>query len=388
MQERCFWDDPGYEANDPLAGNERADWLIVGGGVSGLFAAYFLLKRGERDIVLIERGAVGSGSTGHSAGMLIGDLQTGPWSAVIAKYGAEAARAYMSAQEDAQRIVRSLIENEGIACDFSMRDFVLINDSEWAIRRTMHEFAARQAIDPRHPTLLDEEELRNEIRSGEFYFGEHLEQGLTVNPLKFAHGVKAYLVRHGVRVYEHTPFLSYRDGVAYMPHGTVSCGHIIHASGTWLRDPSLKNYMTTIGITRPLSQGELSALNLADKDMFLDDGKRSFHYGKITADDRLLLGYGDVLGSSSSAVVRLHMSHVDNIRHFIRRFTGYDIPLEHAWTGQYSLSTGLLPQVIVGERESSIGGAGTQIASITAVSYLVSALYHDPHPLDALFYAD
>ncbi len=385
MKKECFWQDPAYEASDPLMGHERAKWLIAGGGVAGLFVAYFLLKRGERDIVLLERDTVGSGSTGHSAGMLIGDLQTGPWSAVIANYGAEAASAYLKAQEESQRTVATLIENEGIACDFSLRDFVLLNDSEWAIRRTMREFAACHAVDPRHPTLLEEEELRNEIRSGEFSFGEHLERGLTVNPLKFAHGVKAHLMRHGVRIYEHTPLLSYRDGVAYVPHGTVSCGQCIHASGTWLRDGGLRNYMTTIGITRPLSADELAALNLADKDMFLDDGKRSFHYGKVTADDRLLIGYGDVLAVSDLPMVPLHMPHADNIRRFIRRFTGHDIPLDYAWTGQYSLSAGLLPQVVVGERESSIGGAGTQIASVTAASYLAAAVCGAPHPLDALF---
>ncbi len=385
MHERCFWSDPGYEANDPLIGNRRARWLIAGGGVAGLFAAYFLLKRGERDIAIIEKNTVGSGSTGHSAGMLVADLETGPWSAVIANYGAEAAGAYMRAQEEVQRTVAALIENEGIACDFSLRDFVLLNDSEWAIRRTMREFAARHAIDPRHPTILEEEELQNEIRSGEFSFGEYVERGLTVNPLKFAHGIKAYLMRHGVRVYEHTPLLSYRDGVAYVPHGTVSCGHCIHASGTWLRDAKLRNYMTTIGVTRPLSTPELAALNLADKDMFEDDGKRSYHYGKITADNRLLVGYGDVLGVPDVPMVSLHTPHVENIRRFVRRFTGHDIPLEYAWTGQYSLSTGLTAQIVLGERESSIGGAGTQIASITAASYLAAALCREPHPLDAIF---
>ncbi len=48
--------------------------MIIGGGVGGASIAYHLAQRGERDVVLVERSELTSGSTFHSAG-LVGQLR-------------------------------------------------------------------------------------------------------------------------------------------------------------------------------------------------------------------------------------------------------------------------------------------------------------------------
>ena len=53
---------------------ERARVVIVGGGVGGTSIAYHLAKLGERDVVLVDRAELTSGSTFHSAG-LVGQLR-------------------------------------------------------------------------------------------------------------------------------------------------------------------------------------------------------------------------------------------------------------------------------------------------------------------------
>jgi 4-methylaminobutanoate oxidase (formaldehyde-forming) len=47
---------------------------VIGGGVGGCSIAYWLTKLGERDVVLVERADLTSGSTFHSAG-LVGQLR-------------------------------------------------------------------------------------------------------------------------------------------------------------------------------------------------------------------------------------------------------------------------------------------------------------------------
>jgi 4-methylaminobutanoate oxidase (formaldehyde-forming) len=54
---------------------ERARVVIIGGGVGGTSIAYHLVQRGWRDVVLLERAQVTSGSTFHSAG-LVGQLRS------------------------------------------------------------------------------------------------------------------------------------------------------------------------------------------------------------------------------------------------------------------------------------------------------------------------
>ena len=42
-----------------------AEAVVVGGGVNGLAVAYELAKRGMRDVVVLEKSYLGSGSTGR-----------------------------------------------------------------------------------------------------------------------------------------------------------------------------------------------------------------------------------------------------------------------------------------------------------------------------------
>ncbi|HEY0811857.1 MAG TPA: FAD-dependent oxidoreductase [Pseudonocardia sp.] len=56
---------------------DRAQIVIVGGGVGGASVAYHLARRGARDVLLVERAELTSGSTFHSAG-LVGQLRSDP----------------------------------------------------------------------------------------------------------------------------------------------------------------------------------------------------------------------------------------------------------------------------------------------------------------------
>jgi 4-methylaminobutanoate oxidase (formaldehyde-forming) len=80
----------------PSALPSRARIVIVGGGVGGASVAHHLTERGERDVLLLERAELTSGSTFHSAG-LVGQLRADPaltrmngWSAALYRRQEEA----------------------------------------------------------------------------------------------------------------------------------------------------------------------------------------------------------------------------------------------------------------------------------------------------------
>src|SRR3989304_2885807 len=49
---------------------ERADVVIIGGGVIGTSVAFHLAKLGMRDLLLLERSHLAAGSTGRSVGIV------------------------------------------------------------------------------------------------------------------------------------------------------------------------------------------------------------------------------------------------------------------------------------------------------------------------------
>src|SRR5207302_10551179 len=49
---------------------ERARAVVVGGGITGASVAYHLAKAGCRDVVLLEKDELTSGSTCHAAGLV------------------------------------------------------------------------------------------------------------------------------------------------------------------------------------------------------------------------------------------------------------------------------------------------------------------------------
>src|SRR6185295_2913620 len=66
----------------------QARAIVIGGGIIGCSTAYHLAKLGWKDVVLIERNRLTSGSTWHAAG-LVGQLRTSANITQLLKYSVE-----------------------------------------------------------------------------------------------------------------------------------------------------------------------------------------------------------------------------------------------------------------------------------------------------------
>ncbi|MFC1495409.1 FAD-dependent oxidoreductase, partial [Thermodesulfobacteriota bacterium] len=65
---------------------EHARVVIVGGGIIGCSVAYHLAKMGCKDVVLLERDQLTSGTTWHAAGLMVTFGSTSETSTELRKY--------------------------------------------------------------------------------------------------------------------------------------------------------------------------------------------------------------------------------------------------------------------------------------------------------------
>ena len=380
-----FWGDLEQSHYKPLRHDISTKYLIVGGGIAGLSAAYFLLKKGERDITLIERHTVGSGSTGTSAGMLVCEPETATWAELIDRYGHSTVRHFWEAQLEGIAMVKHIVKKEQLQCDLHEPGLLILADTPWARMQTHQEFNAHTRM--HIPTkLLREDVLQKELHSKRFNLAEHLHIGVSVNPLVFAHGLAAYLKKHGVQIHEHTELISHTKQLAQTDSASITYDTCLLCRGTNERHQKLVNYLSTICVTKPLSDSVLRKLNMLDQDMFYDHQIRSYHYGKITGDKRLLVGYGDVKFRSPYPASYVHKPHVRNIKRFLARtFPDIQLPIERCWSSGYAISTTDLPVIDFKKHTVCINGAGSQVTTIAASLYAVEKLLKKTHPLDRLF---
>ena len=70
MSENTFW----RNTLGPLP--QKADVVIIGGGVIGTSIAYYLCKKGVNDVLLLEKSLLGSGATGKCVGGIRSQFST------------------------------------------------------------------------------------------------------------------------------------------------------------------------------------------------------------------------------------------------------------------------------------------------------------------------
>ena len=71
-----------------LSNSEETDVTVIGGGVSGMMAAYFLLTETNKNVVLLEKDRLSEGASGHNAGQAVAAFEI-PYDELVKRYGRE-----------------------------------------------------------------------------------------------------------------------------------------------------------------------------------------------------------------------------------------------------------------------------------------------------------
>jgi glycine/D-amino acid oxidase-like deaminating enzyme len=111
---------------DPLPPDiTHCDVCVVGAGIAGLSTAYLLMRKG-RSVLVLDDGPIGHGQTARTTAHLSGWIDD-HYTEIERMHGAEAARLAAASHRAAIEAIESIVEQEGIACDFARVDGYLFS---------------------------------------------------------------------------------------------------------------------------------------------------------------------------------------------------------------------------------------------------------------------
>ncbi len=341
-----FW-YTAREAAPPtvLSGAVQADVVIIGGGMAGLSCAQRLQEAG-RSVVVLEKDFCGAGASGKTSGFITPDSEI-ELSALVATYGPEKAKRIWEFVLSGVETIRANISRYGIACDYQVQDSLFIANNRAGSRYIQEEHRVRKALGY-ESTLYGADGMRAIVGSKGYAGGIRYPNTFGINSYLYVQALRAALADAGVRIYEQSPVTRILPGGAETPAGAVRAPRVIVCMDRFIPElgalrKEVYHVQTFLGISKPLRDSDAQKIFTRDRFMAWDTDL-VYNYFRITGENRILLGGGDVLYTYARSVSMNTARFKKRLgRYFRKKFPDIAIELEYIWPGMLGVSKDLLP---------------------------------------------
>ncbi len=298
---RGYWlEEAGaVEPQPALSGDATADVVVVGGGYTGLWAAWHLKQlEPDADVAVLEATVSGDGPSGRNGGFC-----NALWFGLPAlreRFGDAAALEVAVAAQAAVDGIGEFCASEDVDAAFTQRGYLQVSTGPaWDAAWEPAAEACRALGHPDNCELQTAEQVRSRCDSPVFRAGAFYPRAATVQPARLAHGLRARLLGRGVRFYEHTAARAVeRRGagvVARCDRGTLTARAAVLATGGKLVGlPRLRRRLTLTSshmvITEPVPE-LLAEIGWTGGEC-ITDARAMVHYFRTTRDGRIAFGWG------------------------------------------------------------------------------------------------
>jgi heterotetrameric sarcosine oxidase gamma subunit len=223
---------------------QRSRVVVVGGGIIGCSVAYHLAQLGWRDVVLLERDRLTSGTTWHAAGLIVTFGSTSETSTEMRKY---------------TRDLYARLEAEtGLATGFKPVGFieVAIDPDRLEEYRRVAAFNRYCGVDVHEISASDVKRLFPLARTDDILAGFYVKEDGRANPVDVTRALARGARQQGVTILEGVPvtgFLTARGVVTGVrtPSGSIEAEYVVNCAGMWARQLGAR-----AGVTIPLQAAE------------------------------------------------------------------------------------------------------------------------------------
>ncbi|HHM8127195.1 TPA: NAD(P)/FAD-dependent oxidoreductase [Pseudomonas aeruginosa] len=364
-----------YSPNEPLKESVNADICIIGGGVTGLSAAYHIRKLNPHASVrLLEAEVVGFGASGRNAGQLIVAFGENDFRAQLKRYGREKlseAYAYVS---QGLGMIEELIQEHGIDCDYDQTGYLEMGMRSEGESLVEDYVKFLKLIDQgRYVESLSAAQVASEFDSPYFSNACFDRRGGQLNPLKLVRGFKSVAEKLGAVIYENSPVIGIQrtfDGITVQTGaGAVNCAKLVLATNAYshlingLDDLGTRRVQSPVFVYANITE-TLSSIQWARLKWWRRCGvnmmSKMFYSFAPTSDGRLLYVGNYYAGVPSGNDMALDISKgfmLDGSKHLSAFFPALsDVRTVQSWGGPISTTRDYIPHVGLLE-DSRIGYA-------------------------------
>jgi glycine/D-amino acid oxidase-like deaminating enzyme len=309
---------------------------IIGGGITGMSVAYFLLREGV-DTILLDKHDPGAASTTASTGLLQYEIDTHLYE-LIEKVGEQAAvRSYrlgLLAIDEIERIISELPSD----CGFERKPSLYLASSEAHLKdlQTEYECRASYGFDVKFLT----EGALAEMSSFRAAAGIRSNGDAQFNPLQFTQQLLDRMQARGLRAFNRCQVTDLRvdahGAVLTTENAKVKAQRVVIATG-YAAHQRLKQDVGTLQSTYAIASKPLSTFDGWPEQCLLWETARPYFYLRSTLDGRAILGGEDTPFSTDHQRDQLVADKSLRLQQrFTRMFPNIPIELEFAWAGTFA----------------------------------------------------
>ena len=279
-----------------LGGDAEANVVIVGGGFTGLWAAYYLasLDPGAR-IVVVETAMVGFGASGRNGGWA-GSGIAGSATRYARSGGWDGVRRAVAEMNRGVDEIGRVAAAEGIDCAFRKQGTLVLATSEPQRVRLASWFdreRSRGLLSDGEKMLTADEAVATVAASrvASAFYTPHC---AAIDPALLIRGLAAACERQGVLIVEDTHALAVHPGEVVTDRGRIRASAVLRTteSYTGLLPGERRTYLPLASqmiATEPLDRGVWDELGWPSG-LTVRDRHHLFFYAQRTVDDRLVIG--------------------------------------------------------------------------------------------------